>query len=132
MVHRGERLRGVDRMNQRHVHGGEDRHPPGQRRQPRRPGERLERPFARFGQPAEAGPARDRQEELEAAFVGDFRRRDVVGPRRLPPLRHGGQREPAVGVGGEDAELEFFRAEEGIGHSASSLAARRLNPSSLK
>src|SRR5690606_27241552 len=66
-------------------------------------------PFAAVHLAAEALPAGDRQDELQPGRVGHAGDVDDLVPLGLPALRHRRQRQAAIGVEREDADLEPVR-----------------------
>jgi hypothetical protein len=93
-------------MHDRHMHGGEDRDLFGDRAKCCCEREGLETMGANIEFAAESLPTRDRQDELEAGSVDHFRDVHDIRPARLPSLRHLGDRNSAVGVEREQAQLQ--------------------------
>ncbi|ESW92444.1 hypothetical protein X770_05820 [Mesorhizobium sp. LSJC269B00] len=114
MVDSCQRLGGIERMHQRHMHGHEQADLLGGHRQSCCPGEGLERPFAHLVAAAKATPARDRKHKFQPGAVGDLRRRQIVLPACRPAFRHIGDGQTAIGIGRKDAELQFVRAVQGM------------------
>ena len=139
VVDGGQGLGGVERMHDRHVHRHEQADPLGGAGEPGRPRKGLEGPFPHAVLAAEALPAGDGEEELDAGPVGDAGRVEIVVPPGAPALRHVGDGEAAIGVRGEDPQLEAVRPLQGMrldDHGLSSARAAVLedgggDPSSL-
>jgi hypothetical protein len=112
-------------MHHRHMHGGKDRDLLGHRQQRCGKGKGLVAQRADIELAAKSLPARDRQDEFEAGAVDHFCHFGNLGPARLPPLRHLGDRNAAVGVEREQAEFEFVGVMKRVG------AAHRDVPSGI-
>jgi hypothetical protein len=67
---------------------------------------------------AKALPARDREQEFKSGAVGELRDLDDFAPDRGPALRHFRQRQSAVRIHREDAELEPVRSVHRMDASA--------------
>ena len=104
-----ERLRRIDRMHERHVHGREDRDAAGQRGEP---GAQVNvsndhsRAFVSPPKPAQRAIGRKKSKPPSSAI---FAAATLSGQVAFQRSGHGGERQPAVGVGREDAELEAAR-----------------------
>jgi hypothetical protein len=106
-VIRGDEFLGRDqRMKQWRVNGAEHRHALGGGEEANRPGDGFERTAVKIGVAAIALPARDRQHEIEAGFVGKLRQRQTIGPACRPPLRNFGRRAAGRAIGAEQSDLE--------------------------
>ena len=79
---------------------------------------RLEAPLPAVHLAAEALPAGDRQEELDARAVGHLRDLDHLVPTRRPPFGHAGQRQAAIGICGEDPQLEAIGTVHRVDHAS--------------
>ena len=121
VIYGGRLLRRHDRMNGRHMRGGEDAGIARRGADGRRPGETLEARTVKVGGTAESLPASNWHQRLELHLLenpGQFQR---VGPIDLQDAVDGGDRTTAVEVRSKRAELEFTIVENRIG-----LAALRL------
>jgi len=78
------------------------------------PGHGLQHRAVKVRLAAVADPARDRQHEVDAGVVQQFRQLDVVLHRRLPAIGQPGDRHAAGAVGREGGQQEFVVLEEGV------------------
>jgi len=111
----GQRLGGIDRMHDRHVHRHEQADLLRHRGEARGPGKGLERPLAHVILAAEAAPARDRQKEFEPRAVGDTGRVQIVVPTGAPALGDIGDGEAAVALAENTPSLKRFGPLRGCG-----------------
>ena len=85
----GDHFFGGDQgMEQRRVHGAEDRDPLRRRQETAGPGDGLERRAVKVARAAIAFPAADRQKKIDSRLVGDARHLQTIGPAREPAFRH--------------------------------------------
>ena len=105
-------LRDHQRMNQRHVDGGEHRAIVRHRADRRRPGEALERAIVEVRRAAVTLPAPDRQKRLHAGAIDRLGDVASVGPVELPGFRDGGDGRAMAAIERHDAELHAVAAEQ--------------------
>ena len=85
----GDHFLGGDQgMEQRRVHGAEDRDPLCCRKQTAGPGDGLECRAVKVAWAAVAFPAADRQKKIDPGLVGNVRHLETIGPARQPALRY--------------------------------------------
>jgi hypothetical protein len=108
-----------DRREHRHMGGDENAGFLGHRAERRRLGEGFERASPHVGFTAEAAPAGDRQNELNAGLVGKLGDFGNLLPVGLPAILGDAHRHAAAAIDAEQAELECVRAEE-LSHRRSS------------
>src|SRR6185436_21144462 len=102
----GDHLLGSDEwMEQRGVNGAEHRDPLCGGEQPTGPSNGLKRGAMKIAVAAVTLPPSDREEEIDAAFVGDTRHLETIRPGCLPTLRH--QRSGARGGAVRAKQADF-------------------------
>jgi hypothetical protein len=85
----GDHFLGGDQgMEQRRVHGAEDRDLLGSCQQAAGPGDGFECRAVEVARAAVAFPAADRQKKIDPSLVGDARHVETIGPAREPAFRH--------------------------------------------
>ncbi len=114
MIDGGRLLRRHHRMHGRDMRGREDAGPRGRGADAGCPGERLEALSVEIGDAAEALPAPDRHQRLEAHLVTHFRERERARPFRFEHAVDLGDGAAARKIAGERAELELAIVEQRI------------------
>ena len=106
-------------VDQRGVHGGEDRAVAGDGAHGGGPGQALEGAVVEVGLAAIALPAADRQQDLEPGRVGHAGQFGVVLPVHRPGAVGRGDGRAVRAVEGHHAELDAVGAEQGVCHDVS-------------
>jgi hypothetical protein len=114
VVDGGALLGGHDRMDGRHVRGGEDGGIGRRSADASRPGEAFEAGAIEVGDPAEAPPAPDRHQCLEPHLLGELGERERGGPADPQRAFDGGDRRPVVEVGTEVPSLSLRSLNSGF------------------
>jgi hypothetical protein len=108
-------LRRHDRMDGRHVRGGQDAGALGRLGDAGRPGISVEIGAVEIGLAAKAFPASDRHQRLVAEAVGGCADRQRLGPARPEAILGRGDGAAIADIDAEEAELQPVGAEERIG-----------------